>query len=215
MRMIQSCLILFFLITVMPARGQDYPASLFGIKSDGTTLNTRSIQFAIDYIHNHAGGRLIFSVGRYLTGTVELKSHVTLQLNEGATLLGSLNPFDYDKKVFTALVLADSQQNIAITGKGIIEGQGRQVAANIISLVHSGIIHDPLVNDRPTETNRPMLIYFRSCSSVSIQGITLRNSASWVQTYDQCTEVHIDSMQVDSKAYWNNDGVDIVDCDGV
>lgn len=50
---------------------------MFGIKSDGVTLNTRSIQRAVDYISEQGGGRLIFYVGRYLTGSIELKSNVT------------------------------------------------------------------------------------------------------------------------------------------
>jgi polygalacturonase len=208
-------LVFFWVLTVMHTRAEDYPASLFGIRSDGSTLNTRSIQSAIDYINNKGGGRLVFSVGRYLTGSIHLKTGVALHLEEGAVLLASLNPFDYDKEGFTALIFADKQQHISITGKGMIEGQGRQVAANIISLVHSGIIHDALSHDRPTESNRPMLIYFRGCSSVLIKDITLSNSACWVQTYDQCKDLNIDSIHVDSKAYWNNDGFDIVDCDGV
>ncbi|HEX5026798.1 MAG TPA: hypothetical protein VFV68_16070, partial [Agriterribacter sp.] len=103
---------------------KDYPASLFGIASDGITLNTRSIQYAIDYININGGGRLVFYVGKYLTGSIHLKSNVTIQLEEGAVLLGSVNPMDYDKKIFTALIFAYDQQNIGITGKGIIEGQG-------------------------------------------------------------------------------------------
>ncbi len=208
-------LLFSLLLTTMYIRAADYAASLFDIRSDGSTLNTRSIQFAIDYIHNQGGGRLVFSVGRYLTGSVHLKSGVGLHLEEGSVLLGSLNPLDYDKENFTALILADQQHNISITGKGIIEGQGRQVAANIIAMVHSGIIHDPLRGDRPNESIRPMIIYFRECSSVLIQGITFSNAASWVQTYDQCKDLDIDNVHVDSKAYWNNDGFDIVDCGGV
>src|ERR1700750_2642263 len=83
---------------------KDYPASLFGINSDGITLNTRSIQAAIDYISVNGGGRLVFYVGRYLSGSIHLKSNVTLQLEEGAVLIGSLNPFDYDKKMYTAFI---------------------------------------------------------------------------------------------------------------
>ncbi|MEO5984347.1 MAG: glycoside hydrolase, partial [Ferruginibacter sp.] len=94
---------------------KDYPASLFGIYSDGTTLNTRSIQFGIDYIHQQGGGRLVFDVGRFLSGSIHLKSNVTLHLVEGAVLLGVVNPLDYDRKGFTALVFAHDQQNIAIT----------------------------------------------------------------------------------------------------
>ncbi|HTR30310.1 MAG TPA: glycosyl hydrolase family 28 protein [Puia sp.] len=206
---------LLFLILPLAARAVDYPASTFGIRSDGVTLNTRSIQFAVDYIHDHGGGRLVFEVGRYLTGSIHLKSDVGLELKEGSVLLGSLNPFDYDKDGFTALLLADSQRNISITGRGMIDGRGREVATAIVALVHGGIIRDPLTSDRPNEANRPMLIYFKHCHSVCLRSITLANAASWVETYDQCSGLRIDSIRVDSKAYWNNDGIDIVDCSQV
>ena len=82
-------------LCAMQLGAKDYNASLFGIKSNGTTLNTSSIQKAIDYIHSEGGGRLVFYVGRYLTGSINLRSNVTIQLNEGAVLLGSTNPYDY------------------------------------------------------------------------------------------------------------------------
>jgi polygalacturonase len=194
---------------------KDYPASLFGIYSDGVTLNTRSIQFAIDYIYKQGGGRLVFDVGRFRTGSIHLKSNVALHLLEGAVIIGSLNPFDYDSLRFTALILSDNQQNISITGSGVIEGQGRQVARNVVDLVHRGLIKDAFRNDRPEVEDRPMLIYFRNCKDVSIRKVTMRNAAAWVQTYDQCTLLRIDSITVDSRAFWNNDGLDIVDCDSV
>jgi polygalacturonase len=194
---------------------KDYPASLFGIYSDGVTLNTRSIQFAINYIHKQGGGRLVFDVGRFVTGTIHLKSNVGLHLLEGAVIVGSLNPFDYDSTRFTALILSDNQQNISITGMGVIDGQGRQVARNVVDLVHRGLIKDAFRNDRPEVEDRPMLIYFRNCTDVLIRKVTMRNAAAWVQTYDQCTRLHIDSITVDSRAFWNNDGLDIVDCDSV
>ncbi len=192
---------------------KDYPASLFGIYSDGVTLNTRSIQAAIDYINANGGGKLIFSVGRYLTGSIHLKSDVMIELKEGAVLLGSLNPYDYDKLTFTALILARDQHDIGVIGQGVIDGQGRAVARNVINLIHSGILVDLFKNDRPQEDHRPMIFYLRSCKNVTVQGITIRNSASWVQTYDQIKNLNIDHIYVDSKAYWNNDGIDIVDCD--
>ena len=194
---------------------KDYPASLFDIHSDGVTLNTRSIQFAIDYIQLQGGGRLVFDVGRFLTGSIHLKSNVTLHLLEGAVLFGSLNPNDYDRKGLTALILCHDQQNIAITGQGVIDGQGREVARNVVELVHKGLIKDAFRNDRPEVPIRPMLIYFRSCKNIEIRGVTMRNAAAWVQTYDQCKDLRIDSITVDSRAFWNNDGIDIVDCDGV
>ncbi|MBD0374597.1 MAG: glycoside hydrolase [Flavisolibacter sp.] len=199
----------------LQSAAKDYPVSLFGIYSDGVTLNTRSIQFAIDYIHQQGGGRLVFDVGRFLTGSVHLKSNVTLHLLEGAVLLGVTNPPDYERKGLTALVLSHDQQNIAITGKGVIDGQGRQVARNIVAFVHKGLIKDLFRNDRPEVEIRPMLIYFRSCQNIFISGVTLRNAAAWVQTYDQCKNLRVDSITVDSRAFWNNDGIDIVDCDSV
>lgn len=194
---------------------KDYPASLFGIYSDGISLNTRSIQAGIDYINVNGGGRLVFYVGRYLTGSIHLKSNVTIHLEEGAVLAGSLNPYDYDKKIFTAMILGYDQDSIGITGQGVIDGQGRTVARNVLHLIHSGILKDRLRYDRPQEDQRPMIINFRNCRNVVIRGITIRNAASWVQTYDQCRNLEIDNIYVDSKAYWNNDGIDIVDCDGV
>jgi hypothetical protein len=194
---------------------KDYPASLFGIRGDGVTLNTRSIQFAIDYIAQQGGGRLVFYVGRYLTGSLHLKSNITLQLEEGAVLLGSLNPFEYDKNWATALLLAQDIHDFAITGKGIIDGQGRQLAVNVTANIHKGLLKDLFRSDRPEAESRAMIIYFRSCRNVLLRGVTIRNSASWVETYDQCTNLTLDSINVDSKAFWNNDGIDIVDCDSV
>lgn len=210
-------LILFLLLSNL-IQAKDYKASLFGIESNGTTLNTRSIQAAIDYIHENGGGTLVFYVGRYLTGTIYLKSNVTIQLEEGAILVGSVNPFDYDKQTnWTSLIFAFDQDNIGITGKGVIDGRGYQVANNILSLVHKGVIKDPsdLKYDRPREGIRPQNIYFKGCRNVHIEGITLKDPASWNQQYDQCKNILIENITVDSKSYWNNDGVDIVDCDSV
>ncbi len=206
---------IILLITCFSGFSKDYPASLFGIYSDGVSLNTRSIQFAVDYIHQQGGGRLVFDVGRFVTGSIHLKSNVTLHLLEGAVLVGVTNPPDYDRNGFTALLLCQDQVNIVITGKGVIDGQGKEVARNVAALVHKGLIKDLFRNDRPEVEIRPMLIYFRSCKNVTISGVTMRNAAAWVQTYDQCKNVRIDSIRVDSRAFWNNDGVDIVDCDSV
>ncbi|GAB3926952.1 glycoside hydrolase family 28 protein [Larkinella terrae] len=206
---------LFFFFATFSLQAKDYPVSLFGIYSDGATLNTRSIQYAINHIHQNGGGRLVFNVGRFLTGSIHLKSNVTLHLEEGAVLLGSLNPFDYDRHVWTALVFAENQQNIAITGKGIIDGQGRYLARNVINMIQKGLIKDQFRFDRPEAEARAVLIYFRGDQRVKLQGVTLKNSASWVQIYDQCKNVQLDGISVDSKAYWNNDGIDLVDCDSV
>jgi len=211
------CIVLFFIVQVIIIQAKDYRASLFGIESNGTTLNTTSIQKAIDFIHENGGGRLVFFVGRYVTGSVYLKSNVTIHLEEGAILVGSLNPFDYNRHDYwTALIFAHDQENIGITGKGVIDGRGYQVAQNILSFIHKGIIEDnDFRYDRPNAGLRPQNIYFKGCKNVTVRGIHINNPASWNQQYDQCKNVLIENITVDSKNYWNNDGMDIVDCDSV
>ncbi|MBK7132011.1 MAG: glycoside hydrolase [Bacteroidales bacterium] len=189
---------------------------MFGVKSNGTTMNTNSIQKGIDFVSENGGGRLVFYVGRYLTGTIHMKPNVTIQLEEGAILVGSPNPLDYEfLSNWTALIFAHNVNNIGITGKGVIDGQGFTVATNLVQLIHSGVIKDALKYDRPWEGRRPQNIYFKGCRNVRIEGIILKDPGSWNQQYDQCKNVIVKGITVDSKSYWNNDGIDIVDCDSV
>ena len=190
---------------------QVYQASSFGVKSDGVTLNTRSIQAAIDYISSHGGGVLEISVGRYLTGSIFMKSNVELRLLEGAVLVGSVNPYDYEMVEGNyGLLLAKGQENISVKGKGVIDGRGAECALNFLNQVHLGFMDDTTKYDRVTK--RPKLIYFRECKNVVIEGVNLRNSAEWTLVPDQCENLTISGILLDSKNYWNNDGIDIVDC---
>ena len=207
-----SLLFAVFLITVSAsAQEKIHQASSFGIKSDGVTLNTRSIQAAIDYISSHGGGVLEISVGRYLTGSIFMKSNVELRLLEGAVLVGSTNPYDYDMvEGYYGLLLAKGQKNISVKGKGVIDGRGFDCALNFLNQVHLGFLEDTTKNDRVTK--RPKLIYFRECENVAIEGVNLRNAAEWTLVTDQCENLTISGILMDSKNYWNNDGLDIVDC---
>lgn len=213
--------ILALLLNLQSLFAKDYPAGDFGINGNSTTLNTRSIQYGIDYINSHGGGKLIFGKGVYLTGTIHFKSDVTLQFDKGATLLGSTNPFDYDRQntpfdngrqTCLTLISGLNQQNIGITGKGIIDGQGKALTANISAMIRKGLIKDPSAT-KPGEDNRPMIINLYRCNRVEIKNITLQNAACWVECYNQCKDVVVDSINVDSKSFANNDGIDIVDCE--
>ena len=211
---------LFFLMTLsVSAYGlaaKDYFVADFGARADGVTLNSKSIQAAIDYASANGGGRVVFTPGNWVTGTVYVKDNVTLHLESGATLLGSLNPWDYVKDPYvgwTSMIFALKQKNIGITGGGTIDGRGFTVANHMVEYIHRGLFEDPLKLDRPNEVNRPQNIYFRECDGVTIKDVFLKDPGSWNQTYDQCHNVYVEGIRVDSKSYWNNDGIDIVDCE--
>ena len=106
--------------------------------------------------------------------------------------------------------MASGQHNISITGKGVIDGRGFDCALHFLNQVHLGFLEDTTKNDRVTK--RPKLIYFRECEDVVIEGVNLRNSAEWTLVTDQCENLTISGILMDSKNYWNNDGLDIVDC---
>ncbi|MDR1865022.1 MAG: right-handed parallel beta-helix repeat-containing protein [Bacteroidales bacterium] len=205
-------LLSFFCLVQVSAK--DYNASLFGIKSNGTTLNTTSIQKAIDYISENGGGTLQFYVGRYLTGSIFLKSNVTINLNEGAILLGSTNPYDYrnfNDKIHTfSFVSAYQAENIGITGKGVIDGQGREMVYNFLDQQHKGIMPDLMRYDRPGL--RPNGVYLRECKNVTVTGVTIKSAGGWTFYPDQCENMLIDGVTVLGLDFWNNDGIDIVDC---
>ena len=215
------CLVLLTVLAQAQEPKPTYNASKFGIRSDGVTMNTRSIQFAIDWIAEQGGGTLRFWVGRYLTGSIHMKSNVTIELMEGAILVGSTNPFDYDRLNATndhGLILAEGVENIRLIGVynsgGCVDGQGRELGNNCTDLVHKGLMKDKLSNDRVGEGFRPRLLIFRECKNVEVDNVTFRNAANWVTMYDQCENVKVNNIRIHSTAFWNNDGIDIVDCDG-
>jgi len=201
------------------AFAQDYNILDFGAKGDGMTLNTASIQFAIDAAHVNGGGRVIIPSGVFLSGSIILKSNIELHLLENAVLLGSTKPEEYKKlNRLKSLILADGQTNIALTGHGIIDGQGRRLALNIDSLFYAGKIDSTdydFVEMRPSYYVRPQLTEFVKCKNIQVRNVTLKNAAFWVHTHEQCENIVIDSVRIESDAYWNNDGIDIVDCKNV
>lgn len=205
----------------------------YGAVGDGQTLNTVAIQKAIDAANKlKMGGTVVFPKGKFLTGSIELKNNVDLNITEESVLLGSTDPSDYknvssagrpnspkkDDNTHLGLILAHNSTNINLYGKGKIDGQGRALALNIDSLHHAGIKVDPnygYQNMRPSETIRPKLFSFSLCNQVKIEELNISSSAGWGLSFELCNELTINRIKLTNRAYWNNDGMDITDCTNV
>jgi polygalacturonase len=187
----------------------------FGAKGDGITLNTLAIQQAIDSCSKAGGGVVLFSNGDYVTGTIELKSGVMLEIAEGSRLLGSLNLADYPEKIEKfksvmsenhkyrqSLIYAEKANKIGIRGKGEIYFRGEKT--NFPGTETTGEI-----------IGRPFGIRMIQCSQVVLQNIYLHNAAAWMQSYLYCNDLIFDSIKVVNQANYNNDGLDIDGCTNV
>lgn len=138
MKIISIIGILSVIISFHAHPAKQYNIKEFGAKGNGKTINTDFINKAIDTCAENGGGTVIIPSGIFLTGTIVLKSNVTLHLQTGAILKGSENLSDYqtvlsynkDKKYYTvnranwnkALILGDRVNNVALTGHGMIDG---------------------------------------------------------------------------------------------
>lgn len=200
-------------------QARDYNILEFGAKPGGKTMNTSAIQAAIDQAHADGGGRVLIPRGTFLSGSIILKSNVELHLEKKAMLLGSAKLADYGRiNMWKALILADSAENIAVTGKGVIDGQGAKLGLHVDDLFYAGEIDSAKYEFKERRVKayiRPQLIEFMSCRNVTVRDVTLQNGASWIQSYRRCENLVIDRVTVDSDTYWNNDGIDVMDCRNV
>src|SRR3954464_1587221 len=108
----------------------------FSAVPDGRTLTTTQLQSAIDACGAAGGGTLLVPAGRYVTGTLWMRSNVTLHLDEGAVLLGSDRVDDFPicgsewegpgvKPGRASMICGERLKNVAITGRGTIDGRGQ------------------------------------------------------------------------------------------
>jgi len=180
----------------------------FGAKGDGDTRDTAAIQSAIDACSRGGGGLVLFPSGRFLSGTIVLRDHVTLHLSAAATLLGSTDQSDYPAKPFPArdldiggfdvwaLVYADGANNIGIEGLGTIDGSGKAF---------------PPLKKNPSldvaSGPRPRAIFLKNCRRVVLRDVHVRNSACWSVHLALCDNVRIDSIAVFAEHHFNQDGI--------
>ena len=103
----------------------------FGAKGDGKTLETKAIQTAIDKCFAEKGGTVLIPAGEFLSGTLELKSNVTLHIAAAGKLLGSPKREDYTAGKGVppgngniVFLYAVNAENVSIEGKGTVDGNG-------------------------------------------------------------------------------------------
>jgi len=130
-------LLTFLQIGILSVKAERIDMRLAGASPSGTKLNTVLINKTIEKLNANGGGTLFFPAGKYLTGTIKLKSNITIELEAGATLLFSDNFDDYlpyvemrhegiMMKSFSPLIYAVDAENITIKGEGKIDGQGKK-----------------------------------------------------------------------------------------
>jgi polygalacturonase len=202
------CLVLF--PALLQLRAADFPVTDYGAVGDGVTLNTGAIQDAIDACAEAGGGRVLMGKGTFLSGTLVMRSHVELHLEKDAILLGSTNPDHYpemqtpyrfygDEWVKQSLIFGYGLEDIALSGAGVIDGQGAAFQ-----------VDTKVKPDR--YRNRPYLIRFTKCRGVNVSGLTMRNSAMWMQHYLACDDLSITGITVFNHCNKNNDMIDIDGC---
>ena len=215
----------------------------YGAKADSQTLCTDAIRSAIDAAAKLGGGTIFFPAGKYLTGPIHLKSNITLFLDAGAELHFSDN-FDHylpmvptryegvDIVSFSPLIYAYEAENIAITGRGILDGHGKKwwnfvegykndQPRSKWQLMFDSLNKGMLMPDDPKQFVRgflrPAFIQPMFCRNILIQGVTIRNSPFWTVNPEFCDNVTVHAATVLNPASMapNTDGINPESCSNV
>lgn len=181
---------------------------------------TSRLQAEIDRVAQTGGGRVTVAKGVHPCGTLYLKSNVELHLDEGAELRGGGTPADYDDaipvgEVYSyegavpatvtrkAFIYAENATNIAITGKGMINGCGQQ-------------FFDRKTWAKPTHLHRPRMIMFLKCRGIRFEDTTFKDSPLWAMWLRRCDDIVISRIRIDAdQRMINTDGIDFDACRNV
>ena len=183
----------------------------YGAIGDGVTLNTEALQKTIDACSESGGGVVWIPAGKFVIGTVHIKSNITLSLDHGAELLGSQDMNDYPVDKLSraregqsqCLLYAKDATNIRFEGLGIIDGRGTHVT---------------FPRSRPGQRgdNRPRLFRFENCENLTFSGLTYKNPAFWGIHLVDCKNIHFNAVTVRFRNNnFNNDGLDLDGCENV
>ena len=203
----------------------------FGAVGDGATLCTKPIQSAIDACASGGGGTVTVPPGIFLTGTLYLRSHVNLHLEHAATLLGSPNLADYNPpdaypQNFNCaasegwnschLIIAADVEDVALSGTGTIDGNGRAFFAKpkASTVPHEITWRRGYLNaaDREHAVRPGQTVVFVECRDVSVTDISLVDATCWTLFLHGCDRVRVRGLSLRSDdRHANTDGIDI-DC---
>jgi hypothetical protein len=209
----------------------------YGAVGDGEASETAAIQATIDACADAGGGTAYVPPGDYVTGTLELRSHVTLHLAPGATLYGSPDLEEYRSAgaPTTALVVAVDEEDVAVTGRGTIHGNGTEfmdmdavIDPNddpaVLEFEHEArqgedfLDHGDGIADGPVDfLDRPgrMFLFYR-CENVLVEGITIRESPNWTLHLLGCDEVDVRGIDMRNEILIpNSDGINPENCRNV
>jgi polygalacturonase len=206
----------------------------YGAKGDGVTDSTKAFKEAIDACHDAGGGRVVVPAGVFMTGAIQLKSNVDLDLASGAIIRFSTDPKSYLPVVFTRyegtevmnyspFIYALGQENIAITGAGTLDGQAsksvwyswKQIPdpRELVDMGNRNVPVDQRIFGEGRHL-RPNFIQPVRCRNVLIQGVHITDSPMWVMNPLYCTNVTVDSVTVACRGP-NTDGCDPDSCTDV
>ena len=211
-------------VSVLPVASAEklFDAARFGAKGDGVTLNTAAIQRAIDAAARKHG-TVMLPPGVYLTGSIFVKSGVTLRLDKSVTLMGSQRLEDYPllptrvagiEMVWpAALVNVYRQQHAAITGEGTIDGNGKVFWDSYWALRK---VQEPkgLRWASDYDAKRPRLIVVFDSADVNIGGgLQLRRSGFWTVHICYSHDVHVDGVTIRNNEGGRGPSTDGIDID--
>ncbi len=214
-----------------PAR--DFLITEYGAEAGGKTLCTQAIAVAIAACHDAGGGRVVVPSGTFLTGKIHLQSNVNLHLDEGAILLFSTDPQDYLPVIpvhwegvecmnYSPLIYAFEQQNIAVTGKGTLDGGASDDnwwAWKPLSKPDADLQNKLADENVPVAERifgeghylRPNFFEPHNCQNVMIEGVTIVRSPMWEINPVLCTNVVVRGVSIHCHGP-NNDGCDPESC---
>ena len=199
-----------------------FSTASFGAVADGKTLATKAIQQTIDACAAKGGGVVTFKTGQYLTGSLFLKKGVTLHLGKGVELLGSQSLADYpeiDTRVAgiemrwpAALINIIDQKNVAITGEGIVNAQGKPFWDSYWAL-RKEYEAKGLRWIVDYDAKRPRTLLVSGSSDVTLKGITLQQAGFWTVHILYCDHVTADGLVIRNNIGGHGPSTDGIDID--